>query len=68
MNLEDFIQFMYPPESQHRINSKAKIIRSFEKEDDEGNIQYKLKLIKPTEDRLDHLATQMKFRVNEGAG
>ena len=63
MNLEDFIEFMYPPETQLRTN-KNKIIRSFEKEDDEGNIEYKLKLIKPTDDRLDHLATQMKFRVN----
>lgn len=25
-------------------------------------------MIKPTEDRLDHLATQMKFRILEGFG
>ncbi len=44
------------------------MIREFEKEDDEGNIEYKLKLVQPTEDRVKHLATQMKFRVNEGNG
>eukprot|EP00919_Chromeraceae_sp_WS-2016_P027181 GHVR01064613.1.p1 GENE.GHVR01064613.1~~GHVR01064613.1.p1 ORF type:complete len:100 (+),score=9.94 GHVR01064613.1:670-969(+) len=31
-------------------------------------MEYKLKLVNPTDDRIEHLATQMKFRVNEGAG
>lgn len=44
------------------------IIQSFEKEEDYGNIEYKLKLVKPTEDRINHLATQMKFRIKEGSG
>ena len=44
------------------------IVQSFEKEEDYGNIEYKLKLIKPSEDRLSHLATQMKFRIGEGSG
>ena len=57
---EDFIEFMYPP---MQVSHSHKIIKSFQKEDDEGNIEYKLKLIKPNPDRLDHLATQMKFRV-----
>lgn len=51
---------MYPP---MQVSHSHKIIKSFQKEDDEGNIEYKLKLIKPNPDRLDHLATQMKFRV-----
>lgn len=37
-------------------------------EDDEGNTEYKLKLVKPSDDRLDHLATQMKYRIKEGLG
>ena len=34
-------------------------IEEFLEEDDEGNTEYKLKLVKPSDDRLDHLATQM---------
>lgn len=33
-----------------------------------GNIEYKLKLINPTKQRLDHLVTQLKWRLNEGNG
>lgn len=37
-------------------------------EDNEGKIEYKLKLVNPTPDRLDHLTTQMKYRLQEGNG
>ncbi|KAM7538125.1 hypothetical protein Aperf_G00000072010 [Anoplocephala perfoliata] len=37
-------------------------------EPEEGNIEYKLKLVNPTPDRLEHLMTQMKWRLNEGGG
>jgi len=37
-------------------------------EDEEGNVEYKLKLINPTEKRLEHLVTQMKWRLEEGKG
>ncbi|EUB64375.1 GTP-binding protein 2 [Echinococcus granulosus] len=37
-------------------------------EPEDGNIEYKLKLISPTPDRLEHLVTQMKWRLNEGGG
>ncbi|HUT81615.1 MAG TPA: GTP-binding protein [Candidatus Bathyarchaeia archaeon] len=37
-------------------------------ESDEGNIEYKLKLIDPTATRFEHLVTQMKFRLQEGQG
>lgn len=37
-------------------------------EDDDGNVEYKSQLIKPTQSRLQHLATQMKWRLNEGKG
>lgn len=33
-----------------------------------GNIEYKLKLINPGAQRLEHLVTQMKWRLREGAG
>jgi hypothetical protein len=33
-----------------------------------GNIEYKLKLITPSKQRLDHLVTQLKWRLNEGSG
>jgi len=33
-----------------------------------GNVEYKLKLINPSETRLEHLTTQMNFRMREGKG
>lgn len=63
MNLEDFIEFLYPENKSTSKKNRNVIVRSFEKEDDYGNIEYKLKLVKPTHDRIEHLATQMKFRV-----
>jgi GTPase len=35
---------------------------------EEGNIEYKLKLINPTPERLDQLTTQLKWRLAEGNG
>ena len=37
-------------------------------EDDEGNVEYKWKLIDPSEERFEKLVTQMKFRLAEGTG
>jgi len=37
-------------------------------ENPSGNVEYKLKLVRPTEDRLIELATQMNYRLNEGDG
>ncbi|RWS29736.1 GTP-binding protein 2-like protein [Leptotrombidium deliense] len=34
----------------------------------DGNVEYKLKLINPSQSRLEHLVTQMKWRLREGAG
>ena len=34
----------------------------------EGNIEYKLKLVEPNPDRLEHLITQMNWRLREGQG
>nr|CAH0112948.1 unnamed protein product [Daphnia galeata] len=33
-----------------------------------GNIEYKLKLVNPSEQRIQHLVTQMKWRLREGQG
>lgn len=38
-------------------------IEVFEPESDFGNIEYKLKLVDPTYDRVEHLTTQMKYRL-----
>ena len=37
-------------------------------EPDDGNVEYKLKLDAPTMERVEHLMTQMAFRLNEGDG
>ncbi|KAI8069694.1 P-loop containing nucleoside triphosphate hydrolase protein [Gongronella butleri] len=36
--------------------------------DHEGNIEYKLKLVDPSAERMEHLITQMKWRLAEGRG
>jgi GTPase len=35
---------------------------------EEGNIEYKLKLVNPTPERIEHLTTQLKWRLAEGNG
>lgn len=37
-------------------------------EPEQGNIEYKLKLISPSSQRFEHLVTQMKWRLREGDG
>ena len=37
-------------------------------EPQQGNVEYKLKLVTPTDQRLEHLVTQMKWRLREGQG
>lgn len=32
----------------------------------EGNIEYKLKLVNPTQSRFEHLVTQLNWRLREG--
>jgi len=36
--------------------------------DTSGNVEYKLKLVDPTPDRIEHLTTQMKWRLGQGGG
>jgi len=42
--------------------------KKYHPEDNEGNVEYKLKLIDPTATRFEHLVSQMKFRLQEGQG
>lgn len=37
-------------------------------EAEDGNIEYKLKLVNPSQYRFEHLVTQMKWRLQEGRG
>jgi GTPase len=55
----------------NNYDNKSSFIRSkreqvFSKENDYGSIEYKRKLIKLTEQRINQLATQMKHRLIEG--
>ena len=44
-------------------------MKAFEKEDDDGPIEYKLKLSpRPSEERIETLTTQMIYRLHEGNG
>ena len=43
-------------------------VKCLPSEPQEGNIEYKYKLISPTPERLEHLVTQLKWRLEEGAG
>jgi GTPase len=63
--LEDYVREVY---LLRKGEGQSKFVQDFLKEDDEGNCEYKLKLVAPSDDRLDHLATQMKWRVLEGKG
>ena len=43
-------------------------VPAFEREIEEGNVEYKLKLLDPTPARLEQLVTQLKWRLAEGGG
>lgn len=48
------------------IKLKKEIVSSMEPEKEEGNIEYKLKLMNITPERIERLATQMRYRCTEG--
>ena len=37
-------------------------------ENDDGNNEYKLKLFNSSQDNIEHITTQMRYRVDEGCG
>ena len=43
-------------------------MKHYEEELDFGNIEYKLKLVNTSKERIEGLITQMKFRLREGNG
>eukprot|EP01012_Entosiphon_sulcatum_P040911 TRINITY_DN5464_c0_g1_i1.p1 TRINITY_DN5464_c0_g1~~TRINITY_DN5464_c0_g1_i1.p1 ORF type:complete len:716 (+),score=88.89 TRINITY_DN5464_c0_g1_i1:435-2582(+) len=60
--------------SQHRGENMQPVERSLRdhdhlgKEDDDGRTEYKWKLVGITDERFEHLVTQMKYRLSEGQG
>lgn len=44
------------------------VLKEVKAESDKGNMEYKLKFDNPTLNRVTHLTTQMRFRLNEGYG
>eukprot|EP00697_Spironema_sp_BW2_P010343 gnl/Spiro4/25526_TR12726_c0_g1_i1.p1 gnl/Spiro4/25526_TR12726_c0_g1~~gnl/Spiro4/25526_TR12726_c0_g1_i1.p1 ORF type:complete len:698 (+),score=126.70 gnl/Spiro4/25526_TR12726_c0_g1_i1:88-2094(+) len=59
-----------PPFSLHHEQSLdwADGLLTLPREVEEGNVEYKRKLVNPTPLRLEHLITQMKWRLGEGHG
>lgn len=62
-------------EAKHALHariSKSKLadegLLDLEEEMEEGNIEYKWKLVDPTPERLEHLTSQLKWRLFEGQG
>jgi hypothetical protein len=49
-------------------NDRSTLREALPPEVEEGNVEYKLKLMDPTPSRLEHLVTQMKWRLQEGQG
>lgn len=49
-----------------RIDREAK--EHVEPENDEGNVEYKLKLFNKSEHRIEQITTQMRYRMDEGCG
>ncbi len=65
---------MYQPQqpiSMHRDCSSVLDTRKCGRlpaESEDGNVEYKLRLTNPTPSRLQHLVTQLKWRLAQGAG
>ncbi|KAK3803793.1 hypothetical protein RRG08_026028 [Elysia crispata] len=70
---------MFGPDEEDELELQPKTIQSVRAtvaempsalppEEEEGNVEYKLKLVNPSEFRIEHLVTQMKWRLEEGHG
>eukprot|EP00794_Sanderia_malayensis_P020007 gene20007-21968_t len=74
--MEPVTKLLHASASQNRceeVNAKLGPLmtadsKSLPPEVEEGNIEYKFKLLNPTATRIEHLVTQMKWRLREGAG
>eukprot|EP01119_Soliformovum_irregulare_P010658 TRINITY_DN2629_c0_g1_i2.p1 TRINITY_DN2629_c0_g1~~TRINITY_DN2629_c0_g1_i2.p1 ORF type:complete len:616 (+),score=190.10 TRINITY_DN2629_c0_g1_i2:176-2023(+) len=61
--------------SDHSVESQGdeaeqsgRIVEQLPQEIEEGNIEYKLKLVDPSKERFEQLVSQMKWRLAEGMG
>ena len=62
ITIDEFMDRVYSEGS--RYNKAIKLCE----EDDYGNTEYKLKLVDHSFERIEHLTTQMRFRLEEGTG
>lgn len=62
---EEFVKMM---EIVQKLSEEAEEELELDEEKDFGNTEYKFKFDQPTMDRVEHLTTQMTFRLNEGQG
>ena len=60
-SLTNYLEMLYSSKNFEKADKISE-------EDDYGNIEYKLKLVDSSSERVQHLATQMKFRLEEGSG
>jgi len=72
MDLDNLVGMFGPDDDCFSDSDQENEIKEFPSElppeEEEGNIEYKLKLVNPTEFRVEHLVTQMKWRLEEGQG
>jgi len=59
------VMAQWDAESENAVHA---VLHSMPSEPQEGNIEYKFHLVNPTEERLCHLITQLKWRLQEGQG
>lgn len=62
------LNFMDLSPSRENPPASACSMSELPPEAEEGNIEYKLKLVNPSASRFEHLVTQMKWRLREGQG
>ncbi|KAL9954791.1 hypothetical protein ACROYT_G042368 [Oculina patagonica] len=66
--MESFIHLFETPSGSGTQTARASMPECLPPEVEEGNVEYKLKLVNPSPSRLEHLVTQMKWRLQEGDG
>lgn len=54
--------------ASHRSLATLPVAKPIGEEDDDGDTEYKLKLVDTSRERIQQLTTQMKFRIKEGQG
>eukprot|EP01084_Bolivina_argentea_P126846 224492_1 len=64
---EDELESISSQIKSAKLNN-LKLSENLGKEDDDGFIEFKWKLICPLPERIQHLVTQMRYRINEGNG